>query len=148
MAQIFENTGRPTSGCWICLHDGDVRMVRPLKQWKEVASRFNPNGGNDFSKVIALANKLDVDVVLNVGDAGDNTTWDKGAARAFEKAGRKWYDINIIDFGDDGGTVSSCRYSWKEIYTRDSKEGGVRREFIDLTGNTDISEELAKIFAK
>lgn len=148
VADIFDTTGRPTDGCWICLHDGCVRDVKPMKQWKQVVDGFYPNGGNDFSDVIRLANKLKVDVVLNVGDGGDYTSRDKKAAKEFKQANREWYDINIADIGRSVSTIRDNGEMWKNIYTSDRDSGGIHRKFIDLTGAADFGEELDEIFTK
>lgn len=146
VANIFETTGRPTEGCWICLHDGCVRQVEPMKRWKKVVAGFHPSGGNDFTAVIQLANKLDVDVVLNVGDGGDYTTRDRSIARAFNKAGRKWYDVSIVNIGRSASETRHHEIYWKDIYQHDAKNGGVKRNFIDLAGFTNIADDLEKIF--
>lgn len=148
VAEIFDTTGRPTEGCFICLHDGCVRMVNPMKQWKTVVQAFIPNGGNDFTEVIKLANKLKVDVVLNVGDGGDYTYRDKSVAKEFEQAGRKWYDVSIVNIGREGGAVSDHERWWNDVYHADANNGGITRHFIDLTGFSDFGDSLDKIFDK
>lgn len=148
VAEIFDTTGRPTEGCWICLHDGGIRMNKPMKQWKSVVQSFYPSGGNDFTAVIKLANKLGVDVVLNVGDGGDYTSRDREAVKTFEKAGRQWYDVSIVNIGRRGAVSDDHERWWKEVYEADAKNGGVRRHFIDLTGYSDFSDALDEVFAK
>ena len=128
LAKIFDITGRPTQGCWICLHDGDVKSVRPFKQWRSVVSGFWASGGNDFSAVVRKANQLGVDVVLNVGDGGDRVCRDAKATREFAKAGRRWIDINI--------TKGSREWlsDWVlGVYQEDYRKG-ILREWADLTG--------------
>ena len=146
LAKIFEVTGRPTQGCWICLHDGAVSDVEPFKRWKSVVARFWPSGGNDFSEVVKLANKLGVDVVLNVGDAGDRLTRYKKACSEFRKAGRRWIDVNI--------TKGSREYTgeWvEEMFAEDYAKSGIVREWQDLTGAFEYSpdeviEEARKMY--
>lgn len=146
VAKIFEATGRPTTGCYICLHDGRVSNLEPLKKWKDVTAKFYASGGNNFSEVVKLANKLKVDVVLNVGDAGDNTSGNPGESKQFMKANRKWVDVDIVSCsgGNSKSLGSRTRYL-KPLYESD-KKGGVKREYIDLTGQSDISKELQQIF--
>lgn len=138
LAKIFEVTGRPTQGCWICLHDGKVKDVRPFKQWKSLVRSFWPSGGNDFSDVVRQANRLGVDVVLNVGDGGDRVCRDPKATKEFAKAGRRWIDINI--------TKGSRQWisDWVIGVYQEDYQRGILREWADLTGVFEVSSEYIK----
>lgn len=137
IAKIFDTTGRPTQGCYICLHDGEAHEHKPFKQWKEVVTHFYPSGGNDFVDVMRLANKLNVDVVLNVGDGGDYFGRSGSAhVKEFVKAGRRWIDVNIAN--------ESRRYSGdyiRDVYPRDYAEHRLMREWVDMTGNFEITKD-------
>lgn len=143
LAKIFDVTGRPTQGCWICLHDGEVRYTRPFKQWKSVINDFYPAGGNDFSEVVKLANKLNVDVVLNVGDAGDTIKRNSGECKKFRKAGRRWIDIGITK------ESRMSQGDWVEEVTADDYAStGIIREWEDMTGELEYSTEQVLAHAR
>lgn len=142
LAKIFDVTGRPTQGCWICLHDGRVKDVRPFRQWKSVVNGFYPSGGNDFSDVVRRANRLGVDVVLNVGDGGDRVCRDKDATKEFVKAGRRWIDVNITKGSRDWLS------GWVIGVYRDDGEKGIFREWADLTGVLEVDQQAIKDWVK
>lgn len=144
VSKVFDITGRPTQGCWICLHDGIVKHVRPFKQWKEVVSHYYPGGGNDFGEVVKKANKLGVDIVLNVGDGGDRVCRDKKAAKEFLKAGRRWIDVNI----SKEASRERQRDWMVPVYADDWKACQVMREMADLTGQIEIDPEYVKSWAE
>lgn len=136
LAKIFDITGRPTEGCWICLHDGCVKDVKPFKKWKDTIAHFYPSGGNDFSDVIREANKLGVDVVLNVGDAGDSIHRKPAECKKFRNAGRRWIDVNIAK--------GSREYNseWVErVFMEDFAQTGIVREWEDLTGGFTLTAD-------
>ena len=92
---LLKVIGKSSKGSWVCMHDNRVSEPLPLHRYKEVVSKFAAEGGNNFNEVLKVANKLGVDLVLNVGDGYDIiTNWDE-----IEKAkqrGLRWVDVIIV----------------------------------------------------
>lgn len=124
---IVKQLGRTTKGCYICLHDNEVKMVNPLSDWRKTVEQYYADGGNCFGRVLEKAVELNVDVVINVGDGLDSISWT--ADDNFSPAEKRiyWYDAII---GLDS-------YSWQRDYyeyvKRDTKNG-LNRRCIDLEG--------------
>lgn len=101
---IFKDLGKPKDGCYICKHESNVSDIRPMRDWKTVVESYYPCGGNDFVKVAKAANKLGVDVVLNIGDGQDVLNRGNSmneACRQFVGNGRKWFDVLITAKGNN-----------------------------------------------
>lgn len=101
---IFKDLGKPKDGCYICKHESDVSDIRPMREWKTVVESYYPCGGNDFVKVAKAANKLGVDVVLNIGDGQDVLNRGNNmneTCRQFVGNGRKWFDVLVTSKGDN-----------------------------------------------
>lgn len=97
---IFKDLGKPKTGSYICTHESVVENVTPMRKWKDVVKTYRPCGGNCFGHVVEEANKLGVDVVLNVGDGLDTVTRNGSIQKAmnvFKAANRKWYDVLVTD---------------------------------------------------
>lgn len=100
---LLKVIGKSSKGSWVCMHDNEVSEPLPLHRYKEVVSKFAAEGGNDFDKVLKLANKLGVDLVLNVGDGYDIITeW--GEIEKANRRGLRWVDVIIVE--DDDKSVS------------------------------------------
>lgn len=135
---IYEDLGKP-KGSYICNHNHDIQTKDKLENWRKVVSTYRPSGGNDFSKVADLANKLKVDVVINIGDGQDIVCRDgtysysshkiesmPKIAKEFVAANRKWVDVLVVSRGS------------MEYYTREKEEdenAGFHREGIFLGEN-------------
>ena len=135
IADIFETCGRPTEGCFICKHTHHVSDVLPMKRWKEVANSFYADGGNDFSKVMELAMKLKVDVVLNVGDGQDYCTAisNRELGNSFADSGIKWFDCNVKR---DNHNDWTRLMDYEKYVANEQNRKLVNRYWIDLTGET------------
>lgn len=135
---VFKDLGKPKQGSYICKHESNVSDVKPMRQWKEVVESYRPCGGNCFLHVLETANKLGVDVVLNVGDGQDciYRDYQSGATKEvnkFNTSGRKWFDVLITDKNEN-------KYYRQEQYY--DKEHGIEREGIYLGDK--ISKYLGK----
>lgn len=96
---LLKVIGKSSKGSWVCMHDNEVSEPLPLHRYKEVVSKFAAEGGNDFNKVLKLANKLGVDLVLNVGDGYDIITeW--GEIEKANRRGLRWVDVIIVEDND------------------------------------------------
>lgn len=91
---VFEELGRPMDGCYITRFDTRTHDTLPLKKWQQVVKRFSAGGGTDYGEVLALANELNVDVVIEVGDGCDDLR-NYGERLDFIRANRKWYDVLV-----------------------------------------------------
>lgn len=133
IAGIFDTCGRPTKGCYICKHTHNISPPLPMKRWKEVADTFRADGGNDFTKVMALAIELDVDVVLNVGDGQDYCTAHSQTqvSKDFINRGIKWFDCNVKR---DGLRDWEKLVQYEEWASKENDLPFVKRYWIDLTG--------------
>lgn len=101
---IFKDLGKPKVGSYICKHESNVSDVKPMFRWKEVVESYYPSGGNCFAHVVEEANKLGVDVVLNIGDGQDTITrsgYSESAVAKFKNANRKWFDVLVTDKGEN-----------------------------------------------
>ena len=96
IGNIFDDLGRPKKGCYICTFDTKIIDYKPMRQWKKIVERYSAGGGTDYPCVTRLANALDVDIVIEVGDGqgcvSDN--WRQGRELTeFLAHNRKWYDV-------------------------------------------------------
>lgn len=125
---IFKDLGKPKTGSYICKHESNVSDVKPMRQWKEVVESYYPSGGNCFLHVAEEANKLGVDVVLNIGDGQDCVYRDypsgaKAVIDKFKADGRQWFDVLVTSKNEN-------RYYQEEAYYDEQK--GFHREGIYL----------------
>lgn len=93
---LLKVIGKSSKGSWVCMHDSEVSKPLPLHRYKEVVSKFAAKGGNNFNEVLKVANKLGVDLVLNVGDGYDIIT-DWGEIDKANKRGLRWVDVIIVE---------------------------------------------------
>lgn len=92
--EVIRVIGKSMKGSYICLHDTSLHFVSPLKDYKQVAAAFCAGGSNDFEKVLALALKKGVEMVINVGD-GLDTLCDPELLAEFKKRQLRWVDVLI-----------------------------------------------------
>lgn len=92
--EVIRVIGKSMKGSYICLHDTSLHFVSPLKDYKQVAAAFCAGGSNDFEKVLALALKKGVEMVINVGD-GLDTICDPKLLAEFKKRQMRWVDVLI-----------------------------------------------------
>lgn len=95
-ASIIQATGTKMSGSYICTHDTYVSNKQPLHKWETVIRKFHPYGGNSFNRLLEEALRLDVDIVIDLGDGYDAIT----DARLLKKAKDrrlKWVDVIVND---------------------------------------------------
>lgn len=93
---LLKVIGKSSKGSWVCMHDNRVSEPLPLHRYKEVVSKFAAEGGNNFNEVLKVANKLGVDLVLNVGDGYDIITdWEE--INKANKRGLRWVDVIIVE---------------------------------------------------
>lgn len=120
---IFKDLGKPKYGSYICKHDDRVSDILPMKDWKVVVESYCPDGGNDFSDVVKAANKLGVDVVLNVGDGQDCCNRSSSGltreCKAFVGANRKWYDVLVTSKGDNYYYQREAHYDEQNGFKRE-----------------------------
>lgn len=93
-ASIIRATGTKVSGSYICTHDEHVSNRAPLHEWESVIRKFHPYGGNSFNELLREALKMDVDVLINLGDGFDAITDASLLAKA-KKRGLKWVDVIV-----------------------------------------------------
>lgn len=93
-ASIIRVTGTKMAGSYICTHDTQVSNVRPLHEWESVIRMFHPYGGNSFNRLLMEALKLDVDVVINLGD-GFDTIMDTSLLKKAKDKRLKWVDVIV-----------------------------------------------------
>lgn len=93
-ASIIRVTGTKMSGSYICTHDTQVSNIRPLREWETVIRKFYPCGGNSFNRLLMEALKLDVDVVINLGD-GFDTIMDTSLLRKAKDRHLQWVDVIV-----------------------------------------------------
>ena len=93
-ASIIRVTGTKMSGSYICTHDTQVSNIRPLHEWEAVIRKFYPCGGNSFNRLLMEALKLDVDVVINLGD-GFDTIMDTSLLKRAKDRRLKWVDVIV-----------------------------------------------------
>lgn len=93
-ASIIRATGTKVSGSYICTHDDHVSNRAPLHEWESVIRKFHPYGGNCFNDLLHEALRLDVDVLINLGDGFDAITNAALLAQA-KKRGLKWVDVIV-----------------------------------------------------
>lgn len=129
---IFKDLGKPKVGSYICKHESHVSDVKPMRDWKKVVESYYPSGGNCFLHVVEEANKLGVDVVLNIGDGQDVVSRSsyynensglEPACGKFLSNNRKWFDVLVTNKNDN-------RY-YKEEAAVDER-AGFHREAIYL----------------
>lgn len=103
---IFKDLGKPKVGSYICKHESTVSDVKPMREWDKVVESYHPSGGNCFLNVVREANKLGVDVVLNIGDGQDvvnRRAYDSDGKNldpecaSFLGSNRKWFDVLVTD---------------------------------------------------
>lgn len=135
IGNIFEDLGRPTKGCKMCLFNHSLVSQMPMRKWKTCIEKYQAWGGTDFDNVAALANELDVDIVIEVGD-GFCHFGDKKIADKFYEAGRKWYDATIIPPGDLD-YLTRC--------VEDDEHQGYHREVLYLNEKTAVEAEKKKL---
>ena len=93
---LLKVIGKSSKGSWVCMHDNRVSEPLPLHRYKEVVSKFAAEGGNNFNEVLRVANKLGVDLVLNVGDGYDIITdWEE--INKANQRGLRWVDVIIVE---------------------------------------------------
>lgn len=83
-----------TKGSYICEHDSRVKHIEPLSNWEEVVKCYYPDGDNDFDELLQAALRLNVEVVIDVGD-GYARLWDEGLMKQAKKKGLKWFDVQV-----------------------------------------------------
>ena len=93
-ASIIRVTGTKMAGSYICTHDTQVSNIRPLHEWESVIRKFYPCGGNSFNRLLMEALKLDVDVVINLGDGFDTIKDTRLLKKAKDKR-LKWVDVIV-----------------------------------------------------
>lgn len=120
---LLKVIGKSSKGSWVCMHDNRVSEPLPLHRYKEVVSKFAAEGGNNFNEVLRVANKLGVDLVLNVGDGYDIIT-DWNEINKANQRGLRWVDVII---------VKECKTSVSEEMMHHE-----RREYIN---DNDIKDE-------
>lgn len=146
IAGIFETCGRPTEGCYICMHRSSVSNLKPLRDWESVAEQFYADGGNNFRRVVETALKLNVDVVLNIGDGLDSifSHFDSDMNEEIGRRGLQWYDCLV-----GNSDISSWSIEAKADYHHFKNDSKVKhmtvRHLIDLTGK--YSEEERRLYA-
>ena len=132
VANVFDDLGRPTKKCWVCIFNDDVSIYVPLRHYKKILGKYEPKNGTNYAAVLELANQLDVDVVLEVGDGEQNVYARNGKAgqelKKFMEAKRRWYDILVQK---DGTDFAFTYHIIPDIITR-----GVARYVISTTPNT------------
>lgn len=96
-----------TSGSYICMHEGEVRHVRPLGKWEEVVRMYYPDGDNDFDEVLKKALELKVEVVIDVGD-GFCGFYDRDLMKRAKAAGIKWVDVQVCGNKDSLEHIIHC----------------------------------------
>ena len=103
IGNIFEDLGRPKKGCWICMFDTNIHELHPMRDWEKVVQGYYSGGGTAYDVVLSLANHLDVDVVIEVGDGECylyNDYHNNKAIFEFMEKGRHWYDV-IVEHDED-----------------------------------------------
>lgn len=96
VANTFADLGRPSKGCWVCLFNDDVFLTTPLRRYSDIIGTYSPYGGTNYDAVLRLANKLDVDVVLEIGDGEQYAKQPRSQhCKDFLSANRRWYDVII-----------------------------------------------------
>lgn len=93
-ASIIRATGTKVAGSYICTHDVYVSNRAPLHEWEKVINKFHPSGGNDFNALLREALRLDVDIVIDLGDGYDCLTSEQ-LLRQAKKRGLKWVDVIV-----------------------------------------------------
>ena len=93
-ASIIRATGTKMSGSYICTHDTEVSNMRPLHEWEDVIRKFYPCGGNSFRKLLERALRLDVDMVIDLGDGFDSIL-DAQLLKKAKDRGLKWVDVIV-----------------------------------------------------
>lgn len=131
VANTFADLGRPTKGCWVCLFNGDIIAQCPLRRYKDILGKYEPQGGTNYSEVLKLANHLGVDIVLEIGDGEEYLAHRRGYEE-FHKAGREWYDVII---SHSAWSLSSAL----DTHIIPDLENGVNRHLIC------IDQEVAKV---
>lgn len=125
---IFKDLGKPKVGSYICKHESQVSDVRPMKDWEVVVESYYPSGGNCFLHVVEEANKLGVDVVLNIGDGQDVVNrsgyYDNGphlepACRKFLANNRKWFDVLVTNKNENRYYEEEKEYDEKSGFHRE-----------------------------
>lgn len=115
VGNTFEDLGRPSKGCYICIFDDEVRKVVPFRHYKNILGGYHPRWGTRYSAVIDLANELDVDVVIEIGDGFDflsrGQKFELDRCAQFYKAGRKWYDLIVGQKKDDKAMSLAVEYN-------------------------------------
>lgn len=120
---IFKDLGKPKQGSYICKHESYVTGTKPMFRWKEVVESYRPSGGNCFAHVVEEANKLGVDVVLNIGDGQDTITrggYSEKCVNEFNNAGRKWFDVLVTNKGENQTWRDEAEYDENNGFHRDA----------------------------
>lgn len=142
IGNIFEDLGRPTKGCKMCLFHHEIVGVAPMRSWKKFVETYQAWGGTDYDNVLELALKLDVDVVIEVGDGFCNFE-DKKLATTFFESGRKWYDAVIIEPSDLSYCLQEVEADEKNNFHREliflDEETALRYHERELKANTEES---------
>lgn len=123
---IFKDLGKPKAGSYICKHESNVSDTMPMRQWKKVVDSYRPCGGNCFTHVVEEANKLGVDVVINIGDGQDcivRGDYSSASIDTFKNNNRKWYDVLV---------TSKNNNSYYREEAEHDKQQGFEREAIYL----------------
>lgn len=94
VANTFADLGRPTKGCWVCLFNDDIVAQVPLRRYKDIIGNYRPFGGTGYCPVMELADSLDVDVVIEIGDGQQHIPYHTYQDYMSSK-GRLWYDLLI-----------------------------------------------------
>lgn len=93
-ASIIKVTGTKMSGSYICTHDERVGNMAPLQEWESVIRRFDPYGGNNFDDLLREALRLNVEMVIDLGD-GYDTIKDTYLLAEAKKRRLKWVDVIV-----------------------------------------------------
>lgn len=139
IGNIFDDLGRPKKGCYICMFDTKIIDYKPMRQWKKIVERYSAVGGTDYPCVTRLANALDVDIVIEVGDGqgcvSDN--WRQGRELTeFLAHNRKWYDVLVLHNKDE------LQWTMNNHVDYDRRTCGIERQVICL--DKQIALELKK----
>lgn len=132
IGNIFDDLGRPKKGCYICMFDSDIIDYKPMRQWKSFIERYHAGGGTYYPSVLELANELEVDVVIEVGDGEGRLTDDyrhSTALKTFMDNDRKWIDLLVIRNKEE------LSYAYNTHISFDERVGGVKRIPICLDKN-------------